>query len=97
MSGERCDAGNPARPYWLDHSADWERLFRELVGYMRVSLHDGTDTAGRQHALDALAEIRRIDHHFAGSLTTAFAREHREACETLARKAKEAGAGGWPA
>lgn len=45
------------RPYDLQDPAEMIRLHRELEGYMRVSLKDGTDTEGRAHAYAALCEI----------------------------------------
>ncbi len=47
---------NP-RPYDLTKQAEVNRLIRELRGYMQVSIRDGTDTEGRQHALSALNTI----------------------------------------
>lgn len=45
------------KPYDLNKKDDIERLIRELKSYMTVSLKDGTDSEGRQYALDALTEI----------------------------------------
>ena len=47
------------RPYDLSDPAEVARLLREVVGYMRTSLHHGTDTDGRRHALTALQQIER--------------------------------------
>ena len=41
-------------PYDLRDPDEIARLLRELEGYMRVSLRDGTDADGRAHAYDAL-------------------------------------------
>lgn len=48
--------GDP-RPYGHD-PAEIQRLIRETIGYLRVSLHDGTDLAGRQYALEAWERFR---------------------------------------
>lgn len=45
------------RPYDLKSHAEFRRLLRELAGYMRVSLEDGTDYTGRLFALAALKEL----------------------------------------
>jgi len=44
-------------PYNIDDPEDIRRLHRELCGYMRVSLTDGTDHPGRALALEALEKI----------------------------------------
>ncbi len=48
---------NRPRPYDLSKQREVNRLVRELRGYMQVSIDHGTDTEGRQHALDALNTI----------------------------------------
>lgn len=55
------------RPYDLTDPSEIQRLHRELEGYMRVSLKDGTDSEGRAYAFAALVEInhrnpRRAQH-----------------------------------
>lgn len=45
------------RPYDLSDPAEIRRLIGELRGYMRVSLKDGTDEAGRAHAYAALCSL----------------------------------------
>jgi len=50
---------NLPRPYDINDPHEMFRLYRELYGYMKVSLHDGTDLTGRRHALDALRDLRR--------------------------------------
>lgn len=45
------------RPYDLDDHAEVRRLIGELRSYMRVSLADGTDSAGRAYAHAALVAL----------------------------------------
>jgi hypothetical protein len=41
---------------------EMRRLLKELEGYMKVSLHDGTDSLGRLYAYKALVDLnKRID------------------------------------
>ena len=37
--------------------SEFKRLVRELRGYMRIYVHDGTDRDGRKYALDALEKL----------------------------------------
>jgi hypothetical protein len=55
MSGDNRDSR--PRPYDLSKPEEIARLFREVHGYLHVSLHHGTDLEGRQYALDALAVL----------------------------------------
>ena len=49
------------RSYDLSDEAERERLLREVVGHMRVSLFHGTgDYEGRKYAYDALARAFRV-------------------------------------
>jgi hypothetical protein len=50
---------NAPRPYDLANPAEVQRLLGEVIGYMRTSLRHGTDTKGRQFALDALRQMER--------------------------------------
>lgn len=45
------------RPYDLNDPEEIKRLHRELWGYMRISVEDGTDLTGRQYAFDALTKL----------------------------------------
>lgn len=47
-------AHNAPRPYDLGSIAERDRLLREVRGYLFVSRNNGTDFAGRAHALVAL-------------------------------------------
>jgi len=50
---------NEPRPYDLaNDNAEFDRLMREAAGYLRVSLEDGTDRAGRRYALEGLEWVR---------------------------------------
>jgi hypothetical protein len=51
---------NPPRPYDVMNLKDLKRLYRELLGYMKVSFCDGTDRAGRLYAIKALEELCRM-------------------------------------
>lgn len=51
---------NKPRAYDLSDPAEVRRLLGETIGYMRVSLRHGTDTEGREFALDGLKELYRI-------------------------------------
>ena len=48
---------NPPRPFRLHEPGETTRLFREVLGYLTVSLHHGTDTEGRLHALEAIRTL----------------------------------------
>ncbi len=50
---------NKPRPYDLTQPAEVSRLFHETIGYMRVSLNQGTDFAGRRYALEGLQAYLR--------------------------------------
>ena len=47
------------RPYDLRQSTELVRLHRELLGYLRTCQNDhhGTDTMGREYAIEALREL----------------------------------------
>lgn len=89
MSEGRATTHNPPRRYWLDLNEDWSRLFHEIRGYLRVSLADGTDREGRQHALDAIETILRIDQHSSGRLADLLANKWREIAPDLLREMGE--------
>ena len=44
-------------PFNLDDPTEVARLFRELEGYMQVSLNHGTDTKGRRYAYEAIKAL----------------------------------------
>lgn len=50
--------GHPL-PYDLQNPKEMERLFREVRGYLRTDIQAGygTDTKGRQYAIDALDDL----------------------------------------
>lgn len=51
-------------PYDLTDPKELQRLYRELLGYMKISVHDGTDRKGREYALRALEELCSLDELF---------------------------------
>lgn len=55
---------NEPKPYDIENLSDIKRLIRELRGYMKVSLQDGTDRTGRKYALEALEKwCEKIDEN----------------------------------
>lgn len=52
---------NEPRPFNLSQNGELSRLLKALIGYMRVSITNGTDHEGRQFAYDALLELASPD------------------------------------
>lgn len=52
---------NKPRAYKLESPSDVRRLYREVHGYLKACAYDhhGTDLAGRQFAIDALAMLMK--------------------------------------
>ncbi len=48
-------------PFDISKPEEVKRLHRELLAYMKISVHDGTDFAGRQYAFQALKQLVEME------------------------------------